>query len=199
MNGIELVVLSVALGMDLLSVSIPIGMTRVRRALVFRAAAVFALFHIVFILSGYTIGRWFGNWVEHVGAYHTEVALLQVQSGGALLGALVLMCLGLYMLRQYFLGTAAGTKQQPLEGGALLALAASVSVDALAAGFSMGMLEVNLWILSGTLGAVIFSIALVGLGLGRQAGRWLGNRGELAGGLVLVLLGLHTLWTLVRG
>lgn len=197
MGGIELFVLSMALGTDLFSVAIPIGMARIRLMVVLRAALVFALFHIVLILTGYYMGHSVGVFVEHVGAYHTDCSFLQVQNAAGVAGALVLMGLGLYMIKENLSGEPEQNKTHPLEGVSLLMLAASVSVDALAAGFSMGMMDVDLIQLSLILGAVIFTIALVGLGLGRQAGRWIGRWGELAGGSVLVLLGAHLLWTLI--
>jgi putative Mn2+ efflux pump MntP len=76
----------------------------------------------------------------------------------------------------------------------LMVLAASVSVDALAAGFSLGMMDVDLFKLSIILGLVIFFIAILGLVLGRRAGRYLGQRSELIGGAVLIGLGVHVLW-----
>lgn len=77
-------------------------------------------------------------------------------------------------------------------------LAASVSIDALAAGFSMGMMDVDLVKLSFILGFVIFFIGVLGLGVGRRLGRYIGGRAELMGGMVLALLGMHVLWTILR-
>jgi len=73
-------------------------------------------------------------------------------------------------------------------------LAISVSLDALAAGFSLGIMEVDLLKLSVILGLVIFTVAIVGLLLGRRLGHLIGARAELVGGVALVLLGLHVFW-----
>ena len=61
MNTVEIFVLSKALGADLFSVAIPIGMTRISRATLFKASVVFAVFHIVMILAGYFMGQWLGK------------------------------------------------------------------------------------------------------------------------------------------
>ncbi|MDR3591057.1 MAG: manganese efflux pump [Negativicutes bacterium] len=196
MSLLELFVLSTALGTDLVSVAIPIGMNRIRIRVILRAAVVFALFHIVMILAGYHLGHWLGTVVEHVGTYHIDWPAAAVQDWASMIGALVLAALGVHMIRDNL--ASSGLKEDmghPLQGITLLALAVSVSIDALAAGFSMGMMDVDLVKLSAILGLVIFFIAIAGLGLGRRFGRMIGNRAELVGGLVLILLGAHIFLT----
>lgn len=198
LSSAELLLLSVALGTDLFSVAIPIGMNRIRLLIVFRAAIVFAVFHIVLILAGYYIGHFLGAVVEGVGAANAEHPMVAMQNWASILGALVLTGLGIYMIKENLAGAAPDqNKPHPLQGGALLLLAASVSIDALAAGFSMGMMDVDLIKLSFILGSVIFTIAVLGLSLGRQVGHYIGNKAELMGGAVLLILGLHILWSML--
>ncbi|MBP2637718.1 MAG: mntP 1 [Firmicutes bacterium] len=197
MSWFELVVLSMALGTDLFSVAVPIGMNKVRRLLILRSALVFALFHIIMILIGYHIGHWLGSIVEHVGAYHIDWPAASVQNFAAIIGALVLVCLGVNMVKDNMQGRKEVVDGSPLQGATLVLLAASVSIDALAAGFSLGMIDVDLLRLSLILGSVIFVIALFGLGLGRKLGRYIGRRAELVGGGVLTILGIHLLWTAI--
>jgi putative Mn2+ efflux pump MntP len=199
LGNLELFVLSVALGTDLFSVAIPIGMHRVRLRVILKAAMVFAVFHIVLILTGYHVGHWLGTVVENVGNYHIDYPDIAMQNWASVLGALVLAGLGIYMIK----GNLAdkhmdNAKCHPLQGVTLLMLALSVSIDALAAGFSMGMMDVDLLKLSSILGSVIFIIAVLGLGLGRRVGRFVGNRAELVGGAVLIVLGLNILWTTIK-
>lgn len=191
----ELLVLSAALGTDLASVAIPIGMNPIRLLIILRAALVFAGFHIAMILAGYHVGHWLGTLVQHMETYHIQWPLAVVQDWAAVIGALVLVSLGIHMARVNLMGSKAAGLGHPLKGMPLLALAVSVSLDALAAGFSMGMMDVDLLKLSVVLGAVIFVIGLVGLGLGRRLGRLVGRRAELLGGLMLIVLGIHIGWT----
>ncbi|MDF2569007.1 MAG: mntP 1 [Sporomusa sp.] len=197
MSMFELFVLSAALGTDLFSVAVPIGMNKVRRLVIVQSAIVFALFHIIMILAGYHIGHWLGTVVEHVGAYHIDWPLASVQNFATIIGALVLAGLGINMIRENLRGQDNFSSGNPLRGGALIMLAVSVSIDALAAGFSLGMIDVDLFRLSIILGGVIFVIALLGLGLGRKLGRYIGEQAELIGGTILVLLGIHILWTAI--
>ncbi|CUH95479.1 putative membrane protein [Propionispora sp. 2/2-37] len=195
-SSLEVLILSMALGTDLFSVAIPIGMNRIRWNFILRAALLFAVFHIVMILTGYHFGHWLGMAVEHVETYHVECSSLVMQNWANAFGALVLAGLGIYMMRENLTGGEENTSSgKMLQGWALAMLGISVSIDALAAGFSMGMIDVDLIKLSVTLGVVIFVIALVGLTLGRRLGKCIGSRAELAGGAVLVGLGLHILWT----
>lgn len=196
MGSIELFVLSIALGTDLFSVAVPIGMNRVRLRIILRAALVFALFHIILILTGYHIGHWLGALVEHVETYHLESPGAAMQNWASVLGAVVLTGLGVHMIKENLCGKPVDTvANHPLKGAAFIMLAFSVSVDALAAGFSMGMMDVDLIKLSAILGTVIFAIAILGLGLGRRLGIYVGDRSELIGGAVLIMLGLHIMWT----
>ncbi len=197
MSVLELFVLSTALGTDLFSVAIPIGMNRVRLRVIFWSAAVFALFHIGMILAGYYAGHWLGAMVEHVGTYHIDWPAAAVQDWASAIGALVLAGLGVHMIRENAAGTGHPATEHPLQGLSLVGLAVSVSLDALAAGFSLGMMDVDLVKLSIILGVVIFAVGIVGLGLGRRLGRIIGGRAELVGGLVLMLLGVHVFWTAV--
>ena len=196
MSGTELFVLSVALGADLFSVSVPIGMFGVRLRIILRAAAVFAIFHIVMILSGYFVGHWLGEVVEHVGTYHIDYPAALVQNWACLIGAVILIALGLHMVKENMQGSSTAQPSASLQGLTLCALAFSVSVDALVAGFSMGMMDVDLIKLSLILGGVIFSIAILGLSLGRYIGRCFGARAGIVGALVLIGLGIHIVWTI---
>ncbi|EAX47407.1 protein of unknown function DUF204 [Thermosinus carboxydivorans Nor1] len=196
MSVLELFVLSAALGTDLFSVAVPIGMNRVRLRVIVQSAAVFALFHIIMILTGYYVGHWLGAVVEHVSTYHIDLPAVAVQNWASALGALVLAGLGLHMIKETRAGDdTVGSASHPLQGLTLVMLAVSVSIDALAAGFSLGMMDVDLIKLSVILGAVIFAIAVFGLGLGRRVGAFIGERAAAIGGAALIALGLHVLWT----
>lgn len=195
---LELLVLSLALGTDLFSLAIPIGMQRISLGAVFRSAAVFAAFHVFMILIGYYAGHWLGTALEHLGACHGAWPAAAVENTAAILGAAVLIVLGVHMMKNDLTaGAAHCPERDSLEGLALIMLAVSVSLDALAAGFGMGMIDVDLLMLSLILGTVIFSIGVAGLSLGRRIGRWLGVRTAFIGGAALTILGIHMLWTAI--
>jgi putative Mn2+ efflux pump MntP len=171
-------------------------MNAVRRRLIVRAALIFALFHIGMMLLGYYAGSGLCRFVEHLGTYHFDCPTALVENLAQGVGALVLAGLGIEMIADYFRDeTNSVVGNQLLQGKAMLAIAASVSIDAMAAGFSLGMLTVDLWRLTGILGTVIFTIAVIGLGLGHKIGRRLDGKSELVGGAMLLILALHLLYS----
>ncbi len=75
----------------------------------------------------------------------------------------------------------------------LLFMAVATSVDALVVGIGMAMTQVNIWSAAAGIGCVTFIICLLGVALGRRAGKLLGQRAELLGGVVLIGIGLRIL------
>ena len=176
------------------SVAIPIGMKPIKLKIIFRAAVIFAIFHIVLILAGYHMGHFMGAVVERMGTQQMDCAMIPMENWASIVGALVLIGLGIYMIKENICPDLDKRKDQhPLQGGALFLLAESVSIDALAAGFSMGMMDVDLIRLSLILGAVIFMIGMVGFSVGQRIGRCIGKRAESFGGMMLILWGIHVL------
>lgn len=195
MTNLELFLLSTALGMDLFSIAVPIGMNRLRIRFICKASVVFAVFHIIMMLGGYYAGHWLGVLVDHIGSYHINIPALLVADWAKILGAIVLILLGIHMLRE--LGedmVTAGT----LTNVTLLILGISVSLDALAVGFSMGMLDVDLVRFSSILGLVIFTISVSGLTIGRSIGKIIGEKAQIIGGAVLIIFGCNILWLAIK-
>lgn len=191
MTFIELVLLSLALGADLFSLAIPLGVKPLRWRRIAEASFVFAFFHIFFILIGCGLGQATGHLIE---AWSSETlnSLWLIGNWAQGLGALVLLSLGIRMVGESLQSKGISTSN-PLEGWALIILAISVSVDALAVGLALGILEVPWFKLCLILGCTIFMIAVTGLSLGRFMGRYWGLWAERLGGLVLVLIGTHFL------
>ncbi|MBI2869653.1 MAG: manganese efflux pump [Chloroflexi bacterium] len=75
----------------------------------------------------------------------------------------------------------------------LLTLAVATSIDSLAAGLTFAFLRMNIWLASGVIGATAFVVSASGFVIGRRAGDWLGRRAELAGGIILIGIGLRIL------
>jgi len=73
-------------------------------------------------------------------------------------------------------------------------LALATSQDALAAGFGLAVLGINIWISALVIGLTAFSLTWVASRVGPLMGRVFGRRAELVGGLVLVLIGFKILF-----
>lgn len=75
----------------------------------------------------------------------------------------------------------------------MLVLAVATSIDALAVGFTLPMMDAPLLLSLVTIGVTTALLSVVGLLVGRRFGALLGPRLDLAGGLVLILLGAKVL------
>ncbi len=75
----------------------------------------------------------------------------------------------------------------------LLLLAIATSIDALAIGFSFALLDTSIIRPVLIIGAITFSLSLVGVYIGNRLGSFFEKKLELAGGIILFLIGLRIL------
>lgn len=75
----------------------------------------------------------------------------------------------------------------------LLILGVATSIDALAVGVSLAFLEAGIVQAALVIAAVTFAMSMVGIRLGHHAGKWLARGAELAGGVVLIGIGVKIL------
>lgn len=74
-----------------------------------------------------------------------------------------------------------------------LLLSIATSIDALAAGISLGSLKINALLATVIVGLFSLGLGLIGGFFGKQLGEHFGKQAELFGGLVLIALGLKSL------
>ena len=91
------------------------------------------------------------------------------------------------------------TKTDPTRGLTLVTLSVATSIDALAVGLSMAFLGVSVWIPSVVIGIVAATLTAVGIGFGARLGPRCGRWAEIAGGCVLILIGLRIVATHLAG
>ena len=75
--------------------------------------------------------------------------------------------------------------------GGMLVMAGSVSLDALTVGFGLGTLQVNLVLTVLIMGAVAGIMTLTGFLLGKKMGPWLGEKAQILGGVILIIIGIE--------
>ena len=85
------------------------------------------------------------------------------------------------------------SQRQALTPTKLLFQAIATSIDALAVGVSFAVLNVNILSASAVIGVVCFIISVFGSVIGKNAGKMLKKRAEMAGGIILILIGLKIL------
>ncbi len=75
----------------------------------------------------------------------------------------------------------------------LLTMAVATSIDALAVGISLAMVKASVVSGASIIGATTFAVCFFGAVFGKRLGRSFGKKAEIAGGLVLVVIGLKIL------
>ena len=75
----------------------------------------------------------------------------------------------------------------------LLMLSIATSIDALSVGFSLAVIGTPILLPAVLIGVVTFAMSYVGTYLGKRAGDTLGKKAGLAGGLILIAIGLKIL------
>ena len=88
-------------------------------------------------------------------------------------------------------GNNSSLKTDPSRGMTLILLSIATSIDALAIGLTLAIMKVDIWYPAVVIGVVTGLLSLIGLRVGNTLGEKFGKRMEIAGGIVLILIGLR--------
>ncbi len=182
MDIFTLFMLAVGLSMDAFAVSISNGMSYVRyhAKQVVMAACAFGIFQGLMPAIGFLGGRAFADLITAVDHWLALILL------GFIGGKMVIE--SIEELRN--------PSDEPKETGKtftmklLIMQAVATSIDALAVGISLAALNVNILYAAGFITAVTTIVCLFGGALGKKFGELLSTKATLAGGLILVAIGL---------
>jgi len=75
----------------------------------------------------------------------------------------------------------------------LLILSIATSIDALAVGLSFSLININIFLPAIIIGSVTFFVCLIGVYVGDRVGSLLERKLEIAGGIILILIGARIL------
>lgn len=175
MSFLTLFILAVALGTDAFSLCVGVGLAGVKRCQVLLLSMTVFIFHVIMPLIGWFMG---------------EIAGSLIGRSAAVIGALLLVYLGVRMVWVTLRAGEAEHHVVRFNTWGLLLLGASVSMDALSVGFTLGTRQVELFLTALVIGVVAGVMTAGGLIFGRFLGSWVGMRAQLAGGLVLVGIGV---------
>ena len=178
MGLVELFLLAVGLSMDAFAVSICKGLSTkdVRREHMVVTGLYFGGFQALMPLAGYLLGSRFQSMVQRVDHWITFVLL-------ALIGA--------NMVRES--QGEAEHLDDSFTPGTMLPLAVATSIDALAVGVTFAFLNVRIIPAAALIGVTTFALSAIGVRLGSVFGARYQARAELAGGIVLILMGVKIL------
>jgi manganese efflux pump family protein len=178
MGWITLIGIAVALAMDAFAVAIAAGLQLrpLTGGQVFRLSFCFGLFQAVMPILGWLAGT---TVQRHIAAYDHWVAF-------ALLGFIG----GKMIYESLHHGEAERAGADPTRGWTLIVLSFATSIDALAVGLSLALLEVGVWVPSLVIGLVCAGFTATGMLIGWRVGQAWSRRVELVGGLVLIGIGV---------
>ncbi|OEH84227.1 hypothetical protein BHU72_12550 [Desulfuribacillus stibiiarsenatis] len=195
MSILTIFLVAFALGIDAFSVCIGIGLCGIKRRQIFIVSITVAIFHIFMPLAGMILGQVVG---EYIGAV------------ASVFGAIVLLVIGFYYIYTYIMETIRSRKDRDCaqisaevcteasllnKPFGLFILAGSVSIDALAVGFGLGALGMDLILTVLIMGIVAGIMTYAGLILGKRLGSSVGEKAELIGGILLVGIAIYLLLT----
>ena len=175
---IEILLISVSVAMDAFAVSIGKGLTvtRVRPVDVIKTALWFGGFQALFPLLGFFAANTFSKYVTAVD--HWIIFALLAFIGGN-------------MIREAFGEEEENSRETAqFDWRHMLPLAVACSIDAFAVGVSFAFMQVNIWFSVIVIGVVT---GAAGLYIGRVFGARWQKPAQIAGGAVLVLIGLKVL------
>ena len=75
----------------------------------------------------------------------------------------------------------------------MLILAIATSIDALAIGVTFAFFEVNIILAISVIGIITFVLSLIGVKIGNKFGDKFESKAEIAGGIILIIIGLKIL------
>lgn len=178
MSILELFLIAVGLSMDAFAVSVCKGLAtrqlRCRHYLII--GAWFGGFQALMPSLGYLLGSTFESYITAIDHWV----------------AFVLLCLigGSMVKEARSDDEEAGADNSSFAFKTMLLLAVATSIDALAVGISLAALRVDIVLAAAFICVITFCFSLVGVSIGKRAGRLLKSRAEIFGGSILVLIGL---------
>lgn len=177
-----LLLLAVGVSMDAFAVSICKGLA-MKRATPGAMAIVggwFGGFQALMPLIGFCLGTMFAAAIEAVDHW-VAFALLAIIGVNMLKEALE---------QQEGCGCCGDEHNADLGVKTMFLMAVATSIDALAVGISLAMVgQVNIWLSIGLIGLTTFSFSAAGVKIGSLFGATFEKKAQLAGGLILILIG----------
>lgn len=192
MNIFEIILISIGLGMDAMSVAICKGLAMkkfdVKKTLII--ALYFGIFQFLMPVIGFFIGARFEKIIDNV-SHWIAFAILAV--------------IGINMIRECFKKEDKNENKiekdndkdndnkeenDKVDFKTMIVLAIATSIDALVVGISFAMMKVNIWTSSTIIGIITFLMSIVGALIGKLFKEKLKIKPELLGGIILILIGI---------
>lgn len=178
---IEVLLVAIGLSMDSLAVSVAGGVVLKNNCTVgnvFKIATVLGVFQAGFTVVGYFVGLGFERYIDTFDHWVAFALLLYL--GGKMI---------------YGSTRPAGEEKvfDPLCFRTQCTLGVATSIDALAVGISLALLQSSLLLVALVIGLVTFAFSVFGVFFGNRVGRKIHLKLDLIGGLILIAIGTKIL------
>jgi putative Mn2+ efflux pump MntP len=180
MNIFQILIIAIGLAMDAFAVSLASGASRrlTSKRATFRLSFHFGLFQFMMPVLGWFMGL---KIAPLFGTFDHWIA------------AGLLVFVGIRMIRAAFSGIQETYRQDPSKGINLVILSVATSIDALAIGLSLAMLNINIWYPGLIIGIITGFLSVIGIKLGKKLGIIFGRKMEFIGGMILIFIALKIL------
>lgn len=180
MGIIEMMLIGLGLAMDALAVSVCKGLSMKKmnwkNAIII--ALYFGIFQALMPVIGYFLGTTFQSLVTNIDHW---------------IAFILLSLIGGNMIREALSEGDNDNYNDNIDFKTMIVLAIATSIDALAVGITFAFLRVNVPVAVTIIGIATFTISLVGVKIGNKFGSKYENKAAIAGGIVLILIGLKIL------
>lgn len=179
MQIFEIILIGIGLSMDAFAVCLSAGMIypsltrRQKRSM----PVAFGLFQGLMPVLGYYLGSLFADIVSKCSGY---IALI------------ILGVIGINMIREGLSHEKQEARQFTVV--VLLLQAIATSIDAFAVGVSFAVSKTPIFAAAPIIAATTFVCSMIALAVGEKVGKRLGDRAEIAGGIILILIGIKALF-----
>jgi manganese efflux pump family protein len=168
---LTILLIALILSVDTFAASVSYGISKssIRFKKALPIAFIFALFQGGLTFAGYFSGELLYNLIE---SFKYWIALG------------ILLFLGGKMIIE---GIRDSKTKKP---SSIVALAIATSIDAFSVGFGFNLLKINIWTTSLLIGATTFLASMIGIKLGKGLIGGIQKIAEIAGGIILIILGI---------
>lgn len=180
MEFFSIIMIGFGLAMDAFSVSVASGAVykRFNIAHAFRMAFFFGAFQAIMPILGWLAGSTVSGYIEAVDHW---------------IAFIILLVIGGKMIFEAFKLENAENRSPEMSLTTLLTLSIATSIDALAVGITLSLLTKHVFIAVSIIGIITFILCYAGVYIGKHFGHIFEKHIEVAGGIILILIGLKIL------
>ena len=180
MGIVELLLTAIGLSMDAFAVSVckGLGMRKMRYGQALVIGLYFGVFQALMPLLGWLLGTSFSRYIQ---AFDHWIAFV------------LLAFIGGKMIAEAVRPEDENVEIDKMDHKELFMLAIATSIDALAVGIAFACLDVQIWSSVSIIGCVTLVLSFCGVWIGNRFGNRFEKKAEIAGGVVLILIGVKIL------